>query len=342
MPLAAVGAELFPGDTNAESDDEACDTRTGVANPTAQKVMVFAARLTPTGKLFAELLAKVHGGMFDDDFLGIADAELKAGAYSFAFGSLFDEKGDSNVETGLLRTACLKWVKSTYDQPVGLGSLESGSAIGDADRIMKLALDGGDSKADGESDKIRKQPIQKLNDLLAKVVSFGACDFASNASIAKGRKRTQAAFGASQADNSKSDGSNRILYFAQAALFPEHENRHNDEMFRGSAQNMCSEFKTATAWMMSVRRDVDVVIVSDGRGDGIRNKIRKEFESREIAFVELWVIYESETAFGVDVRHPKRKLAWSGSNMETLFVILPGSDRRVRALVKRDTFNKCG
>ena len=64
---------------------------------------------------------------------------------------------------------------------------------------------------------------------------------------------------------------------------------------------------------------------------------RKEKESQ---MVGRWrPICETRT---VDVCNPKRKKAWSGANMETIFVSLPAKKKGQRNLVARDLFNKCG
>ena len=43
-----------------------------------------------------------------------------------------------------------------------------------------------------------------------------------------------------------------------------------------------------------------------------------------------------------DVRNPKRKIAWSGANMEVLFVMKQRKSRKQRGLVARDMFTNCG
>ena len=58
--------------------------------------------------------------------------------------------------------------------------------------------------------------------------------------------------------------------------------------------------------------------------------------------VELWVVYEGETALGVDPRNPKRKLAWSGAHHEVLFVALPTACKGQRQVVARDVFTELG
>ena len=88
----------------------------------------------------------------------------------------------------------------------------------------------------------------------------------------------------------------------------------------------------------------DVVIVSDGRSEAIRKEIRAIFTKvvGEDDFMELWVIYNSETTMRQDVRNPKRKLAWCSQNMEVLFVKLPWKAKGQRKLIARDLFTKCG
>ena len=84
------------------------------------------------------------------------------------------------------------------------------------------------------------------------------------------------------------------------------------------------------------------MIVSDGRSDAARNQIRTYFTSTvgDGNYRELWVVYDMEASLKTDVRNPKRKVAWSGANVETLFVKLPS--KRRQTLVVRDAFNRSG
>ena len=58
--------------------------------------------------------------------------------------------------------------------------------------------------------------------------------------------------------------------------------------------------------------------------------------------MELWVVYEGESCLGRDARNPKRKLAWSGTHNEILFVSLPSTVKGQRKIVSREVFTKCG
>ena len=42
-----------------------------------------------------------------------------------------------------------------------------------------------------------------------------------------------------------------------------------------------------------------------------------------------------EASLNTDVRNPKRKVAWSGANMETMFVALPSASKGQRKVVAR-------
>ena len=88
----------------------------GLTNATAKAFEEFLKQLTPTGKCFAELLAKLHCGELDSEFLAMADAEARSGAFTFAFPDLFKGTASDEHVGGLfltiLHTACLKWMES--------------------------------------------------------------------------------------------------------------------------------------------------------------------------------------------------------------------------------------
>jgi len=96
-------------------------------------------------------------------------------------------------------------------------------------------------------------------------------------------------------------------------------------------------------WLVTAKQNQDVVVVADGRSEVARKQIR---ELLTVAagddFLELWVVYDMETTLHKDVRNPKRKTAWSGANMEVLFVMKQRKSRKQRGLVARDMFTNCG
>ena len=115
------------------------------------------------------------------------------------------------------------------------------------------------------------------------------------------------------------------MYICCAELFLGHEAQQTSETFRGLLSSFTADFKELVTRVIQRSERDDVVIVSDGRSEEIRKTIRGIFTV--ILGVddvrELWVIYNLETSMRQDVRNPKRKLAWSGNNIETLFVKLP-------------------
>ena len=96
-------------------------------------------------------------------------------------------------------------------------------------------------------------------------------------------------------------------------------------------------------WLVTAKQNQDVVVVADGRSEVARKQIR-ELLTNLVGddFLELWVVYNMETTLHKDVRNPKRKTAWSGANMEVLFVIKQKKSRKQRSLVARDMFTNCG
>ena len=114
-------------------------------------------------------------------------------------------------------------------------------------------------------------------------------------------------------------------------------------MFRGVITGCAAEFKDLVKMLVTgVLNDDDVVLVSDGRSESARSQIRSLLTTvlGDNLCMELWVIYDMGATLKQDVRNPKRKVAWSSANVETLFVTLP--PKRKQQLVARDTFNKCG
>ena len=72
---------------------------------------------------------------------------------------------------------------------------------------------------------------------------------------------------------------------------------------------MTPEFKMLIMWMLQqAAAKTDVVVVSDGRGELMRDAIRNVFVESKVAFIELRVLYDGENEFGVDVRNPKREM----------------------------------
>ena len=105
---------------------------------------------------------------------------------------------------------------------------------------------------------------------------------------------------------------------------PAHASIHAPDMFRGVPRSPSSEFKALVAFALSAKQSADVVLITDGRSDGMRSAIREMVKSVVgDEFLELWVVYDMEVRLNADVRNPKRKVAWSGANMETMFVAPP-------------------
>ena len=114
-------------------------------------------------------------------------------------------------------------------------------------------------------------------------------------------------------------------------------------MFRGVITGCTPDFKELVTWLINSKQNDDVLVVSDGRSEVARKQLRELFTTAlDDSFTELWIIYDMETSLHQDVRNPKRKLAWSGSNMEILFLALPQKSKCRQTLVSRDSFNKCG
>ena len=121
------------------------------------------------------------------------------------------------------------------------------------------------------------------------------------------------------------------MFLCSAELFLGHSYLHNPEVFRGVITGCAPEFKEMVKWLVTAKQNQDVVVVTDGRSEVARKQIRELLTSVVgDDFLELWVVYDMELTLHKDVRNPKRKIAWSGANMEVLFVIKQKKSRKQR------------
>ena len=97
------------------------------------------------------------------------------------------------------------------------------------------------------------------------------------------------------------------------------------------------------AFALSAKQSADVVLITDGRSEGMRSAIREMVKSAVgDDFLELWVVYDMETSLATDVRNPQRKVAWSSANMETMFVAPLCASKGQRNVVARTDFTTSG
>ena len=131
-----------------------------------------------------------------------------------------------------------------------------------------------------------------------------------------------------------------MMYICFAELFPGHESTQNSETFRGLLPDCSSQFIDMVTLLLTTSGPDDAVIVADGRSAVIQEKLRALFASTLDVndYMKIWVVYELETCLWQDVRNPKRKLAWSGENIEILYVELPRKAKGQRKLVPRDSY----
>ena len=97
--------------------------------------------------------------------------------------------------------------------------------------------------------------------------------------------------------------------------------------------------KALWTWVLSVRRPSDSIIVFDGRFANVRRFFDAELAKLgQDKVLDMWVIYDMPQD---DPRYPKRQLAWSNSNRETILVYHPvRKSAKTRNL--RQSFNICG
>ena len=337
---AAVGAGTFDDPVVLDEDDEDLVSDQGLGTATAEAFDEFKKSLSPPGKCFSNLLSQMHCGVFDAEFLEISDAEIKSAAFTFAFANLFKGTAEDPVEglkLPLIHGSCLKWLESTSAQPLPTDNASS-SAIGDADRVLTMATDAGTER---EDEKVRSKTIASLEEMLQKQVHMDHiphCDY-SPLTLTKAwsdhvKKRTTAGSAPKKPIT---------MFLLCAELFPFHSQLHGPDTFRGIPTTCSPEFQHLINWVITAKQQADVVIIADGRSDMARDQIRTALKSAvDDDFTELWVLYNMETSLSTDVRNPKRKVAWSSANMETLFALLPAVAKGQRKMVARDLFTKSG
>ena len=244
---AAVGAGIFEEqDADVEADDG--EALQGLGNATAKGFDEFRQGLTTTGKLAADLIAKTHSGAFTEEFQEIASAQLRSSAFNFAWGELFIA-GSSDTINGisvpLLRGACRKWIES-----ISQGAGSSSSAIGDADRTLRCAVDQG---ADLEAEQMQKKTIEQLDELLNSSVAMACvpnCEYTATL-LTKTYKSI---------DTPNNAKASPTMFLACAELFPCHSLVHGPETFRGVPGNAAPEFKEVIKWLITARKRKDVVL----------------------------------------------------------------------------------
>lgn len=330
----------------ADDDVEADSAQKGLHNATAKKFGEFRETLSHPGRLLADIMAKTQSLAFDEEFLLIANAEAMNSSFVFPWADLYKGTVPDEKIAGLslpsMHGACIKWIASTLAQPTAANS--QASAIGDMDRTVTMAT----QQCGEEEEHMRKKTIARLEELVRQNMSIEVIGHDGYQALALTKayralreiEKPRSAVG----DNKKNvEQQNRRLFLACAELFPGHSSTHSNDIFRGVITGCTAEFNELVKWMVTAKQQTDVVVIADGRSEVARKQIRNLLTSIvSDDFVELWVIYDMETKLHTDVRNPKRKLAWSSSNMEVMFALLPRVTKGQRAVIARDQFTKCG
>ena len=106
-----------------------------------------------------------------------------------------------------------------------------------------------------------------------------------------------------------------------------------------------AELNHAWSWLEQMANEqTAVVMVSDGRNKDIRRKLETWFDKcfpDESRGVELWITYGAKGPSADQVRGPRRKVAFSANNRETLWVGLPEAKVKVKSK-SRHGFGACG
>ena len=190
------------------------------------------------------------------------------------------------------------------------------------DRALGTATDNGPN---ADEEQMRTKTAAKCEEYLSKLVTLAVIEDGDyeSANLSKTWRETKRPQQKKTKDNKAAVGANK-LFLAFAELFPKHSELHGIDTFRGIPQQCSTEFTGLVGWIGGLKRETDVVAVADGRSDVVRNELRPIMKS---AFgddlLELWLVFDMETSLNTDVRNPKRKLAWSCANLETIFAAPP-------------------
>ena len=270
--------------------------------------------MSPTGRIMADLLSKTQCGQLDPGFLEVAYEEAKAAPRCFAWadpfavaGSEAKGKGKSDAEDGrlpltYLRAACLKWLESMWAAPQAAASVET---VGNEDRCVMAA-----SGADGDEDGERKKTVAKLNRLLAESVLVQHIPGGeySQSKLTKAFHATapSAEQHAKRTGPPGKETTKCTAIVVSAELFPPHASTHAPDMFRGVPSHPSGEFKDLVAFALAAKQSADVVLIADGRSEGMRSAIREVVKTAVgDEFLELRVVYCMETSLNIDVRDPQ-------------------------------------
>jgi len=356
---AAVGAGDSQDAQGSLDSDGVCS---GLTASTIDAFAQFHKELLPASQGIAAILAQVHRGEFDDEFLEIASAEVRSGTFSFAWQELFGQVGagpgakakakvvqapaaEVTQLAPRLQAACSAWI----DMVFAAQQTTASSAVGDADRVMTATTD---ESVQQEAETERAKTLSLVDGMLAKDVKFVHVPAATGARPISQRIDSVVKNGSgfffdsrAQSQATKPPPEPIRMYYMSAELFPSHEKwDQHDKIPIGSNSNgaaVAQEFRDCVKWAAVAKQAKDVLCVADGRNEKARKAIREVLSSSAVSdsVIEVWVIYEVEGNLATDVRNPKRKRPWSGANMEVLFVALPKPSTRAKGkLIPRESF----
>ena len=179
MSLDAVVDDVA-GDSQG-TEEEKAGVPAGLANAAYKAFEDFIEPLSPTGKLFATVLYKIHTCGFDQELSAIVMAETNQARTQFPWADLLSsismqsETRIHGIPVPLLAQACSKWIQSKHE--AAAKSSES-SAVGDEDRTMSRAVQGLGDNQDEEEQK-RLKTIAQLSELLQEdqiIVAYPAAE----------------------------------------------------------------------------------------------------------------------------------------------------------------------
>ena len=166
---------------------------------------------------------------------------------------------------------------------------------------------------------------QRVCDIRKKKVNFiafpvipGAGPYQSQslASVFNGSRAVRVGLNA----NKQSQADTR-LFLLSAELIPP---AAPDESDYKALAALTPHFQAAIEFVFSVKQTADIVAICDGRSKVCRKAIEtfmeKKVPSASSRHVDVWVIYTPDSS---DSRTPKRKVAFSCTNRETVQVVLP-------------------
>ncbi len=315
----------------------------GLAGRIQENFTTYTDTLSDVPAAFALLLKRVWVGDFDAELAAMAQQDADGIPVQF-----YDFFKGTEVEPTELQMAHAKYNSAWRAEPVSLASTTNAASTAPSDAV-DVPREGESSQASDERDNIWK----KVCDIVKEVKFFAG-------SAGRPVDKWNSALAASTVGDKKQSFKKKPvrawllsvdLLVSQASQASIKSKKHLNKQEWRQLPIVTSELKAALAWIKSRRQKDDAIIVCDGRSPDVRRLVDNWMETElrlatdgagaEDRLVSAWVIYDLATVADGDPRMPKKKLAWSCPNRETVSIWLPCAREFMKAQ-PRDVYTVCG